>query len=260
MAYLDNSSITVDAVLTKKGREALAKGGNAFKITKFALSDDEIDYSLWNPLHPSGSDYYGAVIESMPVMEALIDETQTMRYKLISIDDVLTTATSVNLPYVELTGYGGTLSNGGTVTIPINRNNGIFEFSPKTVYAINGQYRTSDLDLISNGYGYTFILNKSKNDIINESYGMFTDTTAQFTATDTNKVTSTTQQFSGDGDFTALTRVGSSLQIKVNSGQFLTRDVTFSLPITVIGNQTGATFNAVLTFDIPDSYAAELGL
>ena len=54
MGYLDNSSITVDAILTKKGREMLAKGRDNFIISQFALADDEIDYELWNPAHPLG--------------------------------------------------------------------------------------------------------------------------------------------------------------------------------------------------------------
>ena len=62
MGYLDNSSITVDAILTKKGRELLSKGRNSFNITQFALADDEIDYNLWNPAHPLGSSYYGIII------------------------------------------------------------------------------------------------------------------------------------------------------------------------------------------------------
>lgn len=85
MGYLDNTSITVDAILTKKGRELLAKGRSQFKITQFALADDEIDYDLWNPAHPLGSDYYGVVIESMPITEAVPDETQSMKYKLITL-------------------------------------------------------------------------------------------------------------------------------------------------------------------------------
>jgi hypothetical protein len=52
MGYLNNQVITVDAILTKKGRQLLAQGGSAFNITQFALSDDEIDYSLYNPSHP----------------------------------------------------------------------------------------------------------------------------------------------------------------------------------------------------------------
>jgi len=54
MGYLNNSVVTVDAILTKKGRELLARGDGSFKITQFALSDDEIDYTLYNTSHPSG--------------------------------------------------------------------------------------------------------------------------------------------------------------------------------------------------------------
>lgn len=85
MGYLDNTSITVDAILTKKGRELLAQGRNKFQITQFALSDDEVDYDLWNPAHPLGKNYYGVAIESMPVTEAVPDETQVMKYKLITL-------------------------------------------------------------------------------------------------------------------------------------------------------------------------------
>jgi hypothetical protein len=86
MGYLSNSgTITVDAILTKKGRELLAKGQGTFNITQFALSDDEVDYDLWNPQHGLGSDYFGIVIENMPVTEAVPDETQSMKYKLITL-------------------------------------------------------------------------------------------------------------------------------------------------------------------------------
>lgn len=85
MGYLNNSIVTVDAVLTKKGRELLAKGDGSFKITQFALADDEIDYTLYNPTHPSGSEYYGEAIERTPLLEAFVDETQTMKYKLATL-------------------------------------------------------------------------------------------------------------------------------------------------------------------------------
>ena len=85
MAYLDNTAITVDAVLTKKGRERLGQGRDAFNITKFAVSDDEVDYTLYNTAHPLGTNYYSTIIESMPVLEAIPDESQTMRYKLTSL-------------------------------------------------------------------------------------------------------------------------------------------------------------------------------
>lgn len=85
MGYLDNSIITVDAVLTRKGRECLAKGDGTFNITQFALADDEVDYTLYNPNHPSGSAYYGEAIENMPLLEAFVDETQVMKYKLATL-------------------------------------------------------------------------------------------------------------------------------------------------------------------------------
>jgi len=85
MGYLNNSVVTVDAILTTKGRELLAKNDGSFRITQFALADDEIDYTLYNPTHPSGSAYYGQAIENMPLLEAFPDETQIMKYKLTTL-------------------------------------------------------------------------------------------------------------------------------------------------------------------------------
>tara|TARA_Y100000356_G_scaffold133664_1_gene141170 strand:- start:4 stop:687 length:684 start_codon:yes stop_codon:yes gene_type:complete len=85
MGYLNNQIITVDAILTKKGRELLAKGDGSFNITQFALSDDEVDYTLYNPNHPSGSAFYGEAIENMPLLEAFPDESQMMKYKLVTL-------------------------------------------------------------------------------------------------------------------------------------------------------------------------------
>lgn len=85
MGYLNNTTVTVDAILTKKGRELLARGDGSFRITQFAFSDDEIDYTLYNPTHPSGSAFYGEAIENMPLLEAFPDETQVMKYKLVTL-------------------------------------------------------------------------------------------------------------------------------------------------------------------------------
>ena len=85
MGYLNNQVVTIDAILTKKGRELLAKGQGGFTITQYALSDDEIDYTMYNPNHPSGSAYYGEAIENMPLLEAFPDETQMMKYKLVTL-------------------------------------------------------------------------------------------------------------------------------------------------------------------------------
>jgi hypothetical protein len=85
MGYLNNTIVTVDAILTTKGRQLLAQNDGTFRITQFALADDEIDYTLYNPNHPSGSAYYGQAIENMPLLEAFPLETQTMKYKLVTL-------------------------------------------------------------------------------------------------------------------------------------------------------------------------------
>lgn len=119
MGYLDNSSITVDAILTKKGRELLAKGRDQFKITQFALSDDEIDYNLWNPAHPLGSSYYGIIIENMPLVEALPDETQVMKYKLVTLP-----RRTARIPVISVGQTSITLvAPGSTATITPNTDN-----------------------------------------------------------------------------------------------------------------------------------------
>ena len=85
MGYLNNITVTVDAILTKKGRELLARNDGSFQITQFSLADDEIDYTLYNPNHPSGSSYYGEAIDNMPLLEAFPNETQIMKYKLTTL-------------------------------------------------------------------------------------------------------------------------------------------------------------------------------
>jgi hypothetical protein len=103
MGYLDNSIVTVDAILTKKGRELLARGDGSFKITQFALSDDEIDYTLYNPSHPSGSALYGEAIENMPLLEAFPDETTIMKYKLTTLPRGTSKLPVLGLGYSSIT-------------------------------------------------------------------------------------------------------------------------------------------------------------
>jgi len=85
MGYLNNTVVTVDAILTDVGRQLLAQQNGQFQITQFALADDEIDYTLYNPTHPSGSAYYGQALENMPLLEAFPQATQTMKYKLVTL-------------------------------------------------------------------------------------------------------------------------------------------------------------------------------
>ena len=135
MGYLNNSTITVDAILTKKGRELLARGRDEFKITQFALSDDEIDYDLYNTEHPLGTAYYGAAIENMPIVEAIPDETQMMKYKLVTLPKG-----TARIPVVDI---------GTTVLNLQGRQRSII--APTTVNFTNGNIQ----------YGYTAILSDS---------------------------------------------------------------------------------------------------
>ena len=81
MGFLNNDSITVDAILTKHGRYKLSLGGG-LDIQHFALADDGVDYSLWNVNHPSGSDSYGEALTGLPMIEAVPDDISLMQYKL----------------------------------------------------------------------------------------------------------------------------------------------------------------------------------
>lgn len=100
MGVLDNTTITVDAILTKKGRELLAQGEGKFKITKFALADDEIDYGLYDITHPNGSNFYGQAIENMNLLEAIPNQTLAVKYFLTNNPG----QSSGNSPILTLTG------------------------------------------------------------------------------------------------------------------------------------------------------------
>lgn len=96
MSYINNETITVDAILTKKGRELLATQGG-LNITSFALSDDEIDYRLYQPNHPQGSAYYDLAIKNTPVLEPFTDETQVLKYKLVTLPSGVTSIPVISL-------------------------------------------------------------------------------------------------------------------------------------------------------------------
>ena len=139
MAYLDNTEITVDAILTKKGREKLASG-EGLNITKFALGDDEIDYTLYEPAHPKGSAYYDAAIKAIPITEASPDETQVLTYKLVTLPKGTN-----KIPKVEF----------GVPSITVNQNSGQVGLSPTTSPSGNTQG------------GYTIVLsNKNAGSIV----------------------------------------------------------------------------------------------
>jgi len=112
MGYLNNSVVTVDAILTTKGRELLAQNNGTFRITQFALADDEVDYTLYNPTHPSGSAFYGQAIQNMPLLEAFPQETQMMKYKLVTLP-----RGTAKLPILDLGTNAIVLKQGASLAI-----------------------------------------------------------------------------------------------------------------------------------------------
>jgi len=235
MSYLDNTTIVLDAVLTKKGRDLLSKGLDQFNITAYSFSDDEIDYTLWDNSHPSGSDSFGNVIENTPVLEAVTDESQVMRYKLISIPNVTNTLTKIYLPYVTLDNMSVTA--GGTIPYSTDANREVLiGITPKTsIYATGGTSFSGNSNLDTN-LGYTFLMSKSKTTLLNTN-GLFTDLNRQFISSNTN--TNYT-----DGD--SIVRVGPALGITLNK-TLSTFPSTTTIPITVTGNESGATFQFTLS-------------
>jgi hypothetical protein len=153
MAYLNNDEITVDAILTKKGREKLASG-QGLNITKFALGDDEIDYTLYEPAHPKGSAYYDAAIRAIPVTEASPDETQVLKYRLVTLPKGTT-----KIPKVEF----------GVPSISVNQRSGQVSLTPTTSPSGNGQS------------GYTIVLaNKNAGSIVGSGIAAGTGTIPVF--------------------------------------------------------------------------------
>lgn len=148
MGYLNNQVLTVDAILTTKGRELLAKNDGSFRITQFSLADDEIDYTLYNPTHPSGSSFYGEAIENMPLLEAFPQETQIMKYKLATLP-----RGTAKLPVLDLGFAAISLQQGTSLSVTPQTLNYL---GNATAYETSGYSATiSDVRLMStfNGVG-----------------------------------------------------------------------------------------------------------
>jgi hypothetical protein len=206
MAILNNTTVTVDAILTKKGRELLARNDGSFQITQFSLADDEIDYTLYNPTHPSGSAFYGEAIEAMPMLEAFPDEAQIMRYKLVT----LPRGTS-KLPVLSL-GYNTiSLRQGASLTI-----------TPQTLNYLGA---TSTFE--ANGYTATI----SDIRLLSDFSGVGVTTTTP--TTDANTTTGTKLSKSVLG--TSFTLSGTTINTL-----FGTSTTQLSTTITVVGRDSGA--------------------
>ena len=225
MSYLDNSVVTVDAVLTKKGRERLAQGRDAFKITKFAVADDEIDYTLYNTAHPLGSNYYSNIIESMPVLEAIPDESQVLRYKLVSLQS---SDGIKRIPQISLGGLGSAI----TVTF----GDAPIEIAPETsVTTTTGTRQAFDTTL-----GYTLIL------FDEEAADVIVPTGAQLPASTQivlppQAASNPLVNFSSN---TVATGYRFSIVPKEVSSQKNTK-------LTIFGNESGATITIPLTINPP---------
>ena len=213
MGYLNNTVITVDAILTKKGRELLARNDGSFRITQFALSDDEIDYTMFNPTHPSGSSYYGEAIDGMPLLEAFPDESQIMKYKLVTLPRGTAKLPVLNLGYSAIT-----LKQGAALAI-----------TPQTLnYLDNEQvYETS-------GYSATIADTRLTN---------------TFTGMGINSEAATTQNATTTlGTNVSKTVIGSQINLKATTVNTLFGSNTeIRTTLTVVGLDSGARITIPIT-------------
>lgn len=205
MSILSNEFITVDCILTTKGRELLARGDGSFQITQFGLADDEIDYTLYNPIHPSGSAYYDEAIKNTPLLEAFPDESQIMRYKLVTLP-----RGTAKLPVISL-GYSTiSLKQGASLTI-----------TPQTLNYLGG---TNTYE--ANGYIVTVADSRL--------LSVFTGTGIN-TGTVSNLNTTVGTKISKSELGTSFTLTGTTINVL-----FGTNVTSLSTTITVIGRDSGA--------------------
>ena len=215
MGYLNNQVVTVDAILTTKGRELLAKNDGSFRITQFALADDEIDYTLYNPTHPSGSSFYGEALDNMPLLEAFPVETQIMKYKLATLP-----RGTAKLPVLDL-GYSAiTLNQGAALAI-----------TPQTLNFLgnNQTYETS-------GYAATI----SDVRLMGTFTGIGINTPA---ATSANSTTTL-------GTNVSKTVIGSQINLRATTVNTLFGSNTqLSATLTVVGLDSGARLTLPITIN-----------
>jgi len=198
MGYLNNSVVTVDAILTKKGRELLARGDGSFRITQFALADDEIDYTLYNTSHPSGSAFYGEAIENMPLLEAFPDETQVMKYKLTTLP-----RGTAKLPILEA-GYASiTLKQGASLTITPQTLNFL---GTSQAFESSGYTATiADVRLLSNFTGVG--INSAEAERLNETTSLGTNVSKTVIGTSINLTGTTINTLYGSSSSTLTSTI-----------------------------------------------------
>ena len=215
MGYLNNTIVTVDAILTNKGRELLARGDGSFRITQFALADDEIDYTLYNPSHPSGSAFYGQALENMPLLEAFPETTQNLKYKLVTLP-----RGTAKMPVLDAGFTAITLKQGASLAITPQTlnylgNNQVFENSGYTA-------TIADVRTLSqyNGVG----INTEQAQALNSTQTLGTNVSKTVVGTTINLTATTVNTLFGDNTQlnTTITIVGR------DSGARLTVPVTIT--------------------------------
>tara|TARA_B100001094_G_scaffold226291_1_gene220695 strand:+ start:16211 stop:16933 length:723 start_codon:yes stop_codon:yes gene_type:complete len=234
MGYLDKTSITVDAILTKKGRELLAKNDGSFEITQFALGDSEIDYTLFNENHPNGTQYSAEAIENMPLIEAIPDGANMMQSKLIT----LARGTSA-IPYIQVGNQTGIeLAQGAVQAI-----------KPRT-FNINGNNQAGTE---SQGYRFTIIDNRLREYI--QATGASTRSqrrkASPYGSNDTtnNQTANVTTINTISNVATAETVVGRTLTIQAttNNALFSTELPSLTTSLIIEGINTGARITVPFT-------------
>lgn len=103
MGFLSNQVVTIDAILTTKGRELMARADGSFNITQFALSDDEVSYKQYNPTHPSGSAFFGEAIVNSPINEAYPSDPQMLKFKLVTLPPGTSKLPLISVGYDSIT-------------------------------------------------------------------------------------------------------------------------------------------------------------
>tara|TARA_R110000796_G_scaffold16603_7_gene51760 strand:+ start:2274 stop:2945 length:672 start_codon:yes stop_codon:yes gene_type:complete len=221
MGYLNNQVITVDAILTKKGRQLLAQNDGSFRITQFALADDEIDYTQYNPNNTSGSAFYGEAIQNMPLLEAFPDESQIMKYKVAT----LPRGTAV-LPVLDLGFPSISLKQGASIAITPQTLNYL---GNSTAFETSGYTATiADVRTMStfNGVGVQSTAAQDQNTTSTTTLG--TNVSATVIGTQINLTATTVNTLFGGSTqlFTTITVVG------LDSGARLTIPVTITQTTT----------------------------
>ena len=160
---------------------------------------------MYNPNHPSGSAYYGQAIENMPLLEAFPLETQTMKYKLVTLPRGTAKMPILNIGYPSIT-----IKQGASLAI-----------TPQTLNYIGGNtFETS---------GYSFTIGDVRTMAAFDGVGINTPNATALNATTTL------------GTSVSKTVIGTTLNMRATTVNTLFGSNTaLYTTLTVIGRDSGA--------------------